>query len=46
VDTSPRCVLATDGQLQDIVRTCTNPGVSCVFWPTFKFYVTARTPML
>ena len=29
-DTSPSCVLATDGQLQNIARFCTNPGASCV----------------
>ena len=46
-DTRSRCVLATDGQLQDIVRACPNSGVSCVFGidPTFKFYVTVTTFM-
>lgn len=47
-DTSPSCVLATDDQLQNIVRFCTNPGASCVLGidPTFnlgKFYVTVTT---
>ena len=47
-DTSPSCVLATDGQLQNLVRFCTNPGAACVMGidPTFnlgKFYVTVTT---
>ena len=40
--------MATEGQLNDVVRFCTNPGSSCVFGidPTFnlgKFYVTVTT---
>ena len=47
-DTSPSCVLATDLQLNDVVRFCTTPGELCVFGidPTFnlgKFYVTVTT---
>ena len=47
-DSSPCCVLATDGQLHNLVRFCTNPGASCVLGidPTFnlgKFYVTVTT---
>ena len=47
-DTSPSCVLATDHQLQNLVRFCTNPGAACVMGidPTFnlgKFYVTVTT---
>ena len=47
-DTSPSCVLATDGQLQNIARFCTNSGASCVIGidPAFnlgKFYVTVTT---
>lgn len=47
-DTSPSCVLATDHQLQSLVRFCTNPGAACVMGidPTFnlgKFYVTVTT---
>ena len=47
-DTSRSCVLATEGQLNDVVRFCTNPCISCVFGidPTFnlgKFYVTVTT---
>ena len=47
-DTSPSCVLATDSQLKNLVRFCTNPGASCIMGidPTFnmgKFYVTITT---
>ena len=47
-DTGPCCVLATDGQLKNLVRFCTSPGNSCVLGidPTFnlgKFYVTVTT---
>ena len=47
-ETSPSRVLATDDQLQNIVRFCTNPGSSCVLGidSTFnmgKFYVTMTT---
>ena len=44
-DTSPSSVLATDHQLQNLVRFCTKPGAACVLGidPTFNlgtFYVT------
>ncbi len=47
-DTSPCCVLTADGQLESLVRFCTNPGASCIMGidPTFnlgKFYVTVTT---
>lgn len=47
-DTSPSCVLATDHQLQNLIRFCTNPGAACVMGidPMFnlgKFYVTVTT---
>ena len=46
-DTSPSCVLATDRQLQNLIRFCANPGAACVMGidPTFnlgKFYVTVN----
>ena len=48
IETSPCCVMATDSQLQNLVRFCTNSGASCVLGidPTFnlgKFYVTVIT---
>jgi len=47
-DANPSCVLATDSQLQNLVRFCTNPGAACILGidPTFnlgKFYVTVTT---
>ena len=37
-DTSPSCAVATDHQLQSLVRFCTNPGAACVMGihPTFN----------
>ena len=29
-DTSPSCILATDHQLQNLVRFCTNPRAACI----------------
>ena len=42
------CVMATDSQLKNLVRFCTNLGASCILGidPTFnlaKFYVTVTT---
>ena len=47
-ESGPCCVLASDHQLQNVVRFCTNPGAQSVFGidPTFnlgKFYVTLTT---
>ena len=47
-ESGPCCVLASDNQLQNVVRFCTNPRASSVFGidPTFnlgKFYVTLTT---
>ena len=47
-DSSPCCVLASDAQLQNLIKYCTIPGASCVLGidPTFnlgKFYVTITT---
>ena len=47
-ETSPSCVIATDAQLQNVVRFCTNQGPRCILGidPTFnlgKFYVTITT---
>ena len=47
-ETSPSCVIATDAQLQNVVRFCTNQGPHCILGidPTFnlgKFYVTITT---
>ena len=47
-ESGPCCVLASDNQLKNVVRFCTNPGASSVFGidPTFnlgKFYVTLTT---
>ena len=47
-ETSSSCVIATDAQLQNVVRFCTNQGPHCILGidPTFnlgKFYVTVTT---
>ena len=48
-ESSPSCVIATDAQLQNVVRFCTNQGTHCFLGidpPTFnlgKFYVTITT---
>ena len=47
-ESGPCCVLASDNQLKNVVRFCTNPGASSVFGidPTFnlgKFYVILTT---
>lgn len=47
-ETSPSCVIATDTQLQNVVRFCANQGPHCILGidPTFnmgKFYVTVTT---
>ena len=47
-ETGPCCVLASNYQLQNVVRFCTNPRASSLFGidPTFnleKFYVTLTT---
>ena len=47
-ESSPSCVIATDAQLQNVVRFCTNQGIHCILGidPTFnlsKFYVTITT---
>ena len=47
-ESGPCCVLASDNQIQNVVRFCTNPQASSVFGidPTFnlgKFYVTLTT---
>jgi len=47
-ESGPCCVLASNHQLQNVVRFCTNPGAQSVFGidPTFnlgKFYLTLTT---
>ena len=49
-ETGTCCILASDSQLENVVRFCTNKGDSCVLGvdPTFdlgKFYVTVTTFM-
>lgn len=50
-ETDTCCILASDSQLENVVRFCTNKGASCVLDddPTFdlgKFYVTVTILML
>ena len=44
-ESGPCCVLASDIQMQNVIRVCTNPGAQSVFGidPMFKFYVTRTT---